>query len=641
MKLRCFDFEVFPHWWCCVFGDIPDDLVFDRNIKNDYIVVTSDDVDARDHLIQLMMEEGVCVTGYNIKNYDLEIANAIYQGFSPEQVKIVNDLIIHPYDCQWSTKEHIRLQPFAKRKIANVVYQDLMDDSSGSLKEKETVLGLNILESNVDFDKADLTEQEKDDVIYYCKQDVYAAMKFYQIVVAPYTRTKLALAKKANIPESVARACTNARLVSMALKAQRRSYIDAEKVEVELPEKIKQYCKDNLPENILNRLLTSNTGFTVKLFGNDVSFGNGGIHSVLQTNIYIESDSEWTLMNVDASSYYPSILIQFECLSRSVTQPHLFKDTFDERIAIKHKPNKTAEDQELQLADKLILNTTFGASGNKWLDLYDPHMCTRTCRLGQIFLAALACKIDKTIADCKIIQTNTDGILVYIKRDQIPKLEELQAEWSRVSGINMDADHVVKIWQRDVNNYLLVKDDNGVMKVKRKGGWLNTDTLRPGYVTTASLAAFVCAKAGQEWLLNGTNIIKTIAEDTDITDFLISCTKGPSFSGVVQKMYEATPNEYEVPLFKANRIIATKDKSYGKIYKTKKLKGNLSYNQMPNIPDHCMPMNEDIEDYNFNELKHTIDYMYYVQRTMDLMDIEWKQLCNNELFDIHQFDIEF
>ena len=106
-------------------------------------------------------------------------------------------------------------------------------------------------------------------------------------------------------------------------------------------------------------------------------------------------------------------------------------------------------------------------------------------------------------------------------------------------------------------------------------------------------------------------------------------------------MYEGTPGEYEVPLFKANRIIATKDKSYGKIYKIKKTKGNLSYNQMPNIPDHCMPMNEDIEDYNFNELKSTIDYMYYVQRTMDLLSIDWKQLCNNELFDIHQFDIEF
>lgn len=641
MNLRCFDFEVFPHWWCCVFGDIPDDLKFDREIKDKFIVVTSDDKNARERLLKLMYEENVCVTGYNIKGYDLAIANAIYQGFNPEQVKIVNDLIIKPYDCQWSTKEHIRLQPFAKKKLPNVVYQDLMDDSTGSLKEKETVLGLNVLESNVDFDTENLTENDKADVIYYCKQDVYAAMKFYQIVVSPYTRTKLALAKKANIPEKVARACTNARLVSMALKAQRKSYDDAEKIVVELPKKIEQYCKDNLPEQLLNRLLTSNTGFTVKLFDNEVSFGNGGIHSVLDTNLYVESDSEWTLMNVDASSYYPSILIQFDCLSRSVTQPHLFKDTFDERIAIKHKPNKTAEDQELQLADKLILNTTFGASGNKWLDLYDPHMCTRTCRLGQIFLAALACKIDRTITDCKIIQTNTDGILVYIKRTEIPKLEKLQAEWSRVSGINMDADHVVKIWQRDVNNYLLVKDEDGVMKVKRKGGWLNTDTLRPGYVTTASLAAFVCAKAGQEWLLNGTNIMKTIVADNNIVDFLVSCTKGPTFRGVVQKMFENTPDEYEVPLFKANRVIATLDTSYGKIYKTKMYKGNLSYHQMPNVPDHCMALNEDLEDYDFSKLKSQIDYMYYIQRTMDIMDIPWKQLCNNDIFDIHQFDIEF
>ena len=641
MKLRCFDFEVFPHWWCCVFGDVPDDLKFDRSIKDTYFVVTSDDDNARDKLISYMREEDVCVVGYNIKGYDLMIANAIYQGFTPEQVKIVNDLIIKPYDCQWSTKEHVRLQPFAKRKLNGVVFQDLMDDSTGSLKEKESVLGLNILESSVDFDKEDLTTDEKDDVVYYCKQDVYAAMKFYQVVVAPYTRTKLALAKKAKIPEATARACTNARLVAMALKARKQSYPDAEKVEIVLPDKIKAYCKENLPKELLQKLLSSNDALTIKLFDNEVSFGNGGIHSVLKTNIYVESDNEWTLLNVDASSYYPSILIQFDCLSRSVTEPEIFKATFDERIAIKHKVDKTPEDQELQLADKLILNTTFGASGNKYLDLYDPHMCTRTCRLGQIFLAALASKIDRTIKDCKIIQTNTDGILAYIKRSEIPKLKQLQNEWTAVSGINMDMDHVLKIWQRDVNNYLLVKEEDGEVKVKRKGGWLNTNPLRPGYVTTASLSAYVCAKAGQEWLLHGTNIMKTITAETDIKNFLISCTKGPSFRGVIQRMNEGTTEEYEVPLFKANRVIATKDTSYGKIYKTKMYKGNLSYYQMPSVPEHCMPVNEDLEDYNLQELKPSIDYMYYVLRTMDLMNIPWMQLCGTELYETHQFDIEF
>ena len=101
------------------------------------------------------------------------------------------------------------------------------------------------------------------------------------------------------------------------------------------------------------------------------------------------------MLNVDASSYYPSILIQLDCLSRAVTNKKVFTDIFDERIALKHKVDKTPDDEAAQKADKLVLNTTFGASGNKWLDLYDPHQCTKTCRIGHIFLAALANKLSK------------------------------------------------------------------------------------------------------------------------------------------------------------------------------------------------------------------------------------------------------
>lgn len=150
MKMRFFDFEVFPHWWCCTFGDLPDGAI-DENIKDNFVVVRSDELNARDKLINLMKEDDVCVAGYNIKHYDLSIANAIYQGFTPEQVKIVSDIIVRP-DTAWSTKEHIRLQPFAKRKLS-CVYQDLMDDSNGSLKEKEAILGMDIMESEVPLTK--------------------------------------------------------------------------------------------------------------------------------------------------------------------------------------------------------------------------------------------------------------------------------------------------------------------------------------------------------------------------------------------------------------------------------------------------------------------------------------------------------
>ena len=90
MKMRFFDFEVFPHWWCCIFGDLPDGE-FDDSIKDTFTVVHSDDPNGRDTLIQLLKEEDTCVLGYNIKHYDLIIANAIYQGFTPEQVKIIGN----------------------------------------------------------------------------------------------------------------------------------------------------------------------------------------------------------------------------------------------------------------------------------------------------------------------------------------------------------------------------------------------------------------------------------------------------------------------------------------------------------------------------------------------------------------------
>ena len=529
------------------------------------------------------------------------------------------------------------MAPFAKRKIKNVVYQDLLDDGSGSLKEKEATLGLDILESSVDFEKEDLTAEDIEEVIHYCKQDVYASMYFYDKVVKPYTKTKLAMGIHFNIPEEVCHMSTNARLVSLALGAKRTTYTDAEREDIDIPNRIKSYCYENLPLKILDKIRTSRAGFTVKLFDNEVSFGNGGIHSTWIGNfseapkLYIESDDDYVLINVDAESYYPSLLIQLGCLSRSVTNPQRFIDIFNERIELKHIPNRTEEQDMAQAADKLVLNTTFGASGNKWLDLYDPYQCTKTCRVGQIFLASFACKIHKTINSAKIIQTNTDGILVYLARKDVCILDKLVEEWTSYGGINMEYDYVSKIWQRDVNNYLLVKDEGSV---KRKGGWLNDDYYRRGYVTTASANAYVCSKAAQAFLLEKKDIIKTILANHDLQDFTITCTKGPTYSKVVQRMTDGT----EIPLYKANRVIATKDKSYGKIYKCKMYKGKISYTMMQSIPDHCLLVNKSLDTYDFNEIRKELDYMYYIERTMDLLDIPWYRIRGNSVDRTNEFD---
>lgn len=632
MKLRFFDFEVFPNWWCCTFGDLPDDRKITEDLKNNFRVVTSDDYNARDSLLREMKEPGIVVVGYNIKSYDLVIANAIYQGFTPEQVKIVNDLIINP-GCAWDTKEHIRLQSFAKKKLYGVVYQDLFDDNDGSLKEKEAILGLNILESSVPFDKEDLTEFDKEDVIVYNKHDVFASMYYFVVVMEGYVKNKLVIGKKFNIPESECYMCTNAKLVAKALGAKRTEFADEEKVDIDLPEKIVPYCNENLPSKVLEQIRTSTKGLSIKLFNNDVDFGNGGIHSVYANNLYVEADDEYILMNKDAASYYPSMLIQFACLSRAVTDPSVFKNIYDERIYLKHKPDKTQEEEDFQLANKLVLNTTFGASGNKYLDLYDPYQCTRCCRVGQIFLASLACKMVKGIPNLQVIQTNTDGILVYFPRKYKYLVDEMGQEWSNVSGINMEDDVVKKIWQRDVNNYLLVKEGG---KIKRKGLWLMETWTKPGYFLISPLTAYVSQKAAIKYLVDGVDPVETIILDDDLLDFCMTCKKGPTYRGVVQKFSDG----HEETLFKCNRIIATTDTKKGMLYKIKMYKGNIQYTKMPNIPEHCQTMNDDLSTYNFREVQRYLDYKFYIMRTMDLLNIPWRQLAGDTIYEIHKFDYD-
>ena len=634
MKMRFFDFEVFPHWWLCVFGDMTDGHIT-TDVKNTFKIVHSDMPNARDALISLLKEDGVCVCGYNIKHYDLIIANAIYQGLKPEEVKIINDIIIDP-SMMYATKEHLRLSSLTKRKF-NTVYEDLMDDNSGTLKELEANLGLNILESSVDFNKEDLTEEDKEEVILYCKQDVYATMKYFELIVVYYTNNKENISKAFNIDKSLMYKSTNATLVSYVLNASRTQFADEDRKDIVLPTKIKEYCYDNLPHDIIEKILNDTKSFDTVLFNNIVSFGNGGVHSVLNMYdsdneaLYVESDDEYALINVDAASYYPSIMIQFNLLSRAIKDKSRFKEIFDTRIAIKNKINKTEYEKEFNMAAKLVLNTTFGASGNKYLALYDPYMCTSVCRVGQIFLAAFANKVHNYIKDAQIIQTNTDGVLLYIKRSDIDKLSVFIKEWQDISGINMEIEYVDKIWQKNVNNYMLI--ENG--EIKSRGAWLRNVNHRSGLIVIGPLTAFICANAAREFLINNTPIVETIVKCNDLKQFAISCTKGKTYRSVIQRMSDGS----EIPLFRANRVYATKDESYGKLYKLKMYKGNISYTQMPNTPDHCKTINKDLSEYNFDDIRKDIDYMYYIMRAYELVDIKWKQLLGKNIFDINKFDI--
>lgn len=649
MKLRFFDFEVYPNWWMCSFGDLPDDIETaedlkerEKEIKKSFKHVRSDVGFPREELMKLLREENYVQTGYNIKRYDLTIANAVYQGFNAKQIAMVNNLILNPEYTE-ETGEYRRMAPFAKKRLNSITFLDLFDSSTGSLKDKEAILGLSVEETKVPFDKEDLTEEDKDDIEGYCDHDVFSSMYWYLHTVKPFVNTKLILCRKFKIDEKFGYNCTNAGLVSKALNVKRSSFSDEERVDITLPLRIKDYCESNLPPHVLQHVLHSKNTYTVEIFNNKVVFADGGIHSTWNTDsfkmfkedhpvLHVKSNDDWTLLNVDAGSYYPSLMIQLGTISRCISRPELFKEIFDERMRIKHKKNKTKEDDDTQLADKLILNTTYGASGSKWLDLYDPYQRTRTCRFGQLFLIALACRLIKIIPSVRVIQTNTDGILIYCKRSDIPRVQECMEEWHDTSGITLEEDYVDEIWQKDVNNYVMVKAGG---KLKVKGAWVNHTIIRPGYIMISPRTAFVCGRAVCDYLVKGKDIVKSIVECKDLMDFAITTTKGPTFKRVVYRY----SNGMEIPTYNYNRLIASTNKQLGQVYKIKELPdGKLSYTVSANTPEHSLLLNQDMSNYKYEDLKKEIDYMYYIGRCANQLSGSWIELDYSGVYRTHQFD---
>ena len=654
---QMFDFEVFPNWWCCVVGKYPQDDDIPESIKDDFLVVTSDMPDAREVLLGIMCDREYVNMGYNIKYYDNVILNGVANGFTPRQLKILSDIVINP-EREYDSAEHMRIAPFARKKYNNFVYQDFLDDNTGSLKEKEACMQLDIRETTVPFDKEDLTDEDKDAIIFYCKHDVWSSMMFYKVILKPFIASKLAVGRVFNIPMDVCYKSTNAKLSAIALGAKKTSFPDAHRQDIVIPAELKQYIAYSLPSSVVNRLCTSPDKFEVVLFENDVSYSNGGIHSVPCRPVEIKVKSKfpawflhvkegngWSLINVDAGSFYPNMMVAWKGLSRAIPDPEKFASLIRTRLELKsvigpfedkygthpelapiEEYNNYINAKEQSQAYKLILNTTYGASGNKYLDLYDPYMTTYTCRLGQLLLTALANNLYNQIGkdNIKIIQTNTDGILIYVRDEYKDLMHEIGAEWERTCKIPLEFENEHQIWQRDVNNYIMGKA-NG--RVKTKGGFFVTDMQQPGYNRVRPLDAYVCREAMIEFIAHGKDIVEHIYGESDISKFAVTCHKG-SFSGILREFNNGTPDEI---LHKVNRVYASTNTDFGMIFKTKKVNGIPKKYKAPGCPPHCALINDALVNYDINKLRDDIDYMWYIEQTVDMLDAPWYDMNEGKM----------
>ena len=345
--------------------------------------------------------------GFNTKGYDSHIQKAIVVGFSPEEVKEVNDWIIagnQGWQCPLLDGIFYRFN--------NV---DIMDDMQMglSLKAIEGHLGLNIEETKVDFNiDRPLTQEEVALVIKYNKADLDTTERVTDIR-KDYLNNKIYLGGMKGISPTKSLAMTNAKLCASYLDARRTVEYDDER-EYKYPDNLR---REYIPQEVFDffdRLydytIPADELFKSKLniiVGDcPVTLGFGGIHGAIPFHQEEEKNGR-LIRNYDVASYYPHLMVYYGYTSRNIPDPEIYANMLKERMKA-----KKAGDMATANALKLVANTTYGAMLNKYNDLYDPLMGRSVCITGQLFLLELSQHLIKECSTLRIVQLNTDGIMV-------------------------------------------------------------------------------------------------------------------------------------------------------------------------------------------------------------------------------------
>lgn len=552
-----FDFEVFRYDWLVVFKDL---------ISNKYTIIKNNKEELKKYLDK---NKSSLFIGYNNSNYDNYILKSILLDIDPYYV---SSIIINK-------DKSGRIYRLAKWSDINFYSYDV---SFGlgftSLKENEAYLGISIDECPIDFNQTNsLTYEQWDKVVEYCKRDVDATCLLFEKTQSEF-ETKLYLCNEFGLDKSYLNKGNQA-IIERVLGAERKfNCTDANDPFdfTQLNLKIKKYKK---VIEYFSQPTDMQKGLELDICGVPHTFGIGGIHGAIPNFSY-----SGKLMNIDVASYYPSMMIEYDWFARSVPQEKkkLYAKMKADRIVLK-KTNKKLSD-----AYKLVLNTTYGCYKYEYCNLYDPRMANNICIGGQVMLVDL---LENLEPYCKVVQSNTDGIII-IPTDE-DKVKEVVKDWEERTGMVMEISYGVKIVQKDVNNYVFKKEDGSVKAV---GGYVRQYKPRDLRRTLS-----VIDKALVEHLINDVSIEEYIHSNNDPLDYQIVSKVGKTYDRV---FFES--DGVQTPTNFVNRAFA--GFNAGRLYKQKEGKNK---EMVANHPSNTFIWDRDVSDLDMS----LIDKQWYIDMT--------------------------
>ncbi len=544
-----YDFEVFKEDWLVVIIDM-------KNKKEHVIINNPEELEKiyQDNINEIWV-------GFNSRHYDQYILKGILCGFNPKRI---NDYIILKGNPGWKFSSLFRNIPLNN--------YDVMMSIDRGLKSFEGFMGNNIKESSVPFDidiDRKLTQEELDETVKYCRHDVEQTIEVFLQRKSDF-EAHMGLVKIACEGKPLNMALiskTKAQLSAIILEASKKEHNDEFDIDFPSTLKIDKY-KEVVEwyENEENRCYEKDgkkNQLDIMIAGVPHQFGWGGVHGAIP-----QYSGEGYFLNMDVTSLYPSLMIQYNLHSRNMKDPQKFVDIYNTRVQYKKEKNP------LQLPLKLVLNSTYGVMKDKNNDLFDPLQANRVCIYGQLLILDL---VEKLEPHCKIIQSNTDGVLIKMNSyDDYDLIDDIAYEWEQRTHLNLEFDEYRKVFQKDVNNYIIV-DAEG--HYKSKGAYVkklnNLDYDLP-----------IINKALVDYMVNNIPVEDTINNCNDLKEFQLVTKISNKYKYILH-------GEHKIKE-KCIRIFASKYIDDPGVTKISERTGKPA--KISNSPEHCFIYNEEVND---------------------------------------------
>lgn len=517
-----YDIEVFPNIFHCTVKNTETEELhkFEISCRKNQL----------EELVKFFLDNTKLFCGYNNIHYDNPIINYMIDYYEVMKYKGYRDICKSIFNLSKviTTSSEDNIQAWSKWKymkwfdtldLLTMLYSSKLRIS---LKEIQVTMQYKNVQEFVTDWQVDLQEKQFDSMIDYNINDVNSTEELLN-------RCKKDIDLRLSIEKEYGIDVLNKDGVNIGMKILAQKYLEKTGLTwydikdlrspmdvIPLKDVILPFIKYDSPilKGVLNDMKNQivspgRKGYENKFIFNGLKYsvGVGGIHSVNTPEIIIPKEDE-ILIDIDVASLYPSMLIEYKFYPKHLGPEFLevYKQIKDERIEAKHNKNKVKNETL-----KLALNGLSGNLQNPHNFCYSPEAVMKIRINGQLLLLMLAEKL--TQLGCRIVQANTDGLFVLLKKDVYDVVNKVCRDWEQLTKLTLEEDRFKAMYQYAINDYFAITEDN---KVKEKGMFITTVILGKG------LTPKIIPKAVINYFKDGIPIEETIKGCQDIRDFLMS-----------------------------------------------------------------------------------------------------------------------